>query len=169
MDVPENGSVVVLRGSGPMTDDIPSLQPQQIVGSGTVVLSGDPLSVGPDGIQVSGDSTSVVIDNAITVSAGSTLAVRPDPFASVTLNGVISGAGGLTLGSSTDGYGFGGLAVLTANNTYTGPTVVENIAARIDGHQPASAVSATDDGELAGGGDHRRADRRILGDARFCR
>jgi hypothetical protein len=150
--VPENGSVVVLRGSGTMTDDIPSLQPQQIVGSGTVVLAGDPLTVGPDGIQVSGSSTNVVIDNSITVPAGSTLGVRADPFATATLNGVISGAGGVTLGSSTDGYGFGGLVVLTANNTYTGTTVVQDTAARIDGHQPGSAVIDTNFGELAGGG-----------------
>lgn len=93
-----------------------------------------------------------MIDNPITVPAGSTLGVRADPFATATLNGVISGAGGLTLGSSTDGTGFGGLVVLTANNTYTGTTVVQDTAARIDGHQPGSAVSDTNAGELAGGG-----------------
>jgi hypothetical protein len=143
--VPQNGSIVVLRGSGAMTDNIPGLQPDEILGYGTVHLSGDPLSLGTYGIQVTGYPTNIVIDDPISVAAGTTLSIRSDPDATVTLGGVISGAGGVTTPYGNDS----GVVEFAANNTYTGGTVVD-APLRVDGDQPASAVD--DGGDLFGGG-----------------
>jgi hypothetical protein len=150
--VPQNGSVVVLRGSGTMTDDLAQLQLAEILGYGTVHLSGSPLSVGIDGIQVTGDQTSIVISNPISTTSGASLAFRADPLATLTLDGLISGSGGITAGGATNGVGDGGLVVLTANNTYSGTTLVLNSSLRIEGQQPASPVIVGGAGALTGGG-----------------
>jgi hypothetical protein len=145
--VPEDGSIVVLRGADTMTDNIPGLQPAEILAYGTVHLSGDALSLGTYGIQVSGDTTDDVINDPISVAAGTTLTLRADPFATLTLGGIISGAGGVATPPSN---GFTpGLVALAGNNTYTGGTLVDS-PLRIDGDQPASAVD--DAGQLFGGG-----------------
>jgi len=144
---PQNGSIIVLRGSDTMTDNIPGLQPAEILAYGTVHLSGDALSLGTYGIQVTGYTTNDVINDPISVAAGTTLTLRADPYATLTLGGVISGAGGIATPPSN---GFSpGLVVLAGNNTYTGGTNVES-PLRIDGDQPASAVD--DAGQLFGGG-----------------
>jgi hypothetical protein len=145
--VPQNGSIVVLRGADAMTDNIPGLQPAEILAYGTVQLSGDALSLGTYGIQVTGFPTNVVINDPISVAAGTTLSLRADPDTTLTLGGVISGAGGVTTPFSAAFPT--GLVQLAANNTYTGGTLVD-APLRIDGDQPASAVDVEND--LFGGG-----------------
>jgi hypothetical protein len=145
--VPQNGSIIVLRGAGAMTDNLPGLQPDEILAYGTFHLSGDALTLGTYGIQASGYTTNGVIDDSISVAAGTTLTVRADPYAAITLGGVISGAGGIET-PPTSGLS-AGLVELSANNTYTGSTLVES-PLRIDGDQPGSAVD--DESQLFGGG-----------------
>ncbi len=151
--VPQNGSVVVLRGTGAVTDDLPALQLQEIVDYGSMQLSGDALSIGIDGIQVTGSNTTFVVNNPISITAGTVLALRPDPETTLTVNGVISGAGGLSAGGVNNARESQlGLVLLTADNTYTGATTVMNGPLRIDGHQPASAITVEGFGVLTGGG-----------------
>jgi hypothetical protein len=145
--VPHDGSIVVLRGSDAMIDNIPGLVPAEILAYGTVHVSGDALSLGTYGIQVTGDPTDIVINDPISVAAGTTLMLRADPDTTLTLGGVISGAGGITTPFS-EAYSTG-LVQLAANNTYTGGTLVD-APLRIDGDQPGSAVD--DEGDLFGGG-----------------
>jgi hypothetical protein len=145
--VPQNGSIVVLRGSDTMTDNIPGLQPAEILAYGTVHLSGDALSLGTYGIQATGDTTNVVINDPISVAAETTLTLRADPFATLTLGGVISGAGGVAT-PPVSGLQLG-LVELAGNNTYTGVTLVQG-PLRIDGDQPSSPVDNED--QLFGGG-----------------
>ena len=137
--VPQNGSVVVLSGSGPMTDDIPGLQLQEILDYGSLQLSGDAFSVGLDGIGVTGEHINLVIDDAITAPAGISFALRADPTTTVTVNGLISGSGGITVqGPASRGEG---IVILTGNNTYSGATTVGyGGELQVDGNQPASAV-----------------------------
>jgi len=146
--VPQNGSIVVLRGSDTMTDNIAGLQPAEILAYGTVHVSGDALTLGTYGIQVTGYTTNDVIDDPISIAAGTTLTLRADPYAVLTLGGVISGSGGIET-PPTGAYGGGGLVTLAGNNTYTGGTLVEG-PLRIDGDQPASAVD--DESQVFGGG-----------------
>jgi autotransporter-associated beta strand protein len=147
--IPQNGSVVVLSGSGAMTDDIPGLQLQEIVDYGSVDLSGDAFSVGLDGIGVTGYHVNLVVNNPITAPVGISFALRADPPTTLTVNGVISGTGGITA-EGPEGSG-SGVVVLTADNTYSGVTTVGNGGElQIDGDQPASAV--TIDGSLTGTG-----------------
>lgn len=151
--VPKSGSVVVLRGTGAITDDLPGLQLQEILDYGSVQLSGDALSVGIDGIQVTGANTNFVINDPISTAAGTVLALRPDPQTTLTVNGVISGGGGLNAGGvDLERDSQLGLVLLTANNTYTGPTTVMSGPLRVDGHQPASAINVEAFGVLTGGG-----------------
>ena len=150
--VPHNGSVVVLRGSAAITDDLAPLQLPEILGYGTVHVSGGPLSMGIEGIQVTGYQTNIVISNSMTTAAGTSLTLRAGPFATLTVNGVISGAGGVTSGGASNGFRSSGLVVLTADNTYTGTTAVVNSPLRIDGHQPGSPVIVGSAAQLVGGG-----------------
>jgi autotransporter-associated beta strand protein len=151
--VPQNGSVVVLSGTGGLTDDLPGLQLAAILDYGSMQLSGDALKVGIDGIQVTGSGTNFVVDDPITTAAGTSVALRPDPQATLTVNGVISGAGGVTAGGlSPERFSQLGLVLLTAANTYTGPTNVISGPLRVDGHQPASTVTVQEFGVLTGGG-----------------
>src|SRR5471030_1891609 len=103
-----------------MTDNIPGLVPAEILAYGTVHVSGDALSLGTYGIQVTGYPTNIVINDPIGVAAGTTLMLRADPDTILTLGGVISGAGGITTPFS-QAYPTG-LVQLAANNTYTGGT-----------------------------------------------
>jgi autotransporter-associated beta strand protein len=63
----------------------------------------------------------------------------------LTVNGVISGAGGTTVqGPASRGRG---IVILTGNNTYSGATTVGyGGTLYVDGNQPATAVTVTDDG-----------------------
>jgi hypothetical protein len=148
--VPHNGSVVVLTGTGTITDDLASLQLQELLIWGSVHLAGGPFSVGSDGIEVDGGAAPV-IGAAITTPGGTSLTLRADLTSTLTVSGVISGAGGVT----TDGSPLrldlpGSLVRLTGNNTYTGQTIDADGPLSIDGSQPASAVLV--DGQLTGGG-----------------
>jgi autotransporter-associated beta strand protein len=167
--VPQNGSVVVLRGTGAMTDDLPGLQLQEIVDYGSVQLSGDALSIGIDGIQVTGSNTTFVVNDPISTAAGSVLALRPDPETTLTVNGVISGVGGLSAGGVNDERDSQlGLVLLTADNTYTGATTVMNGPLRVDGHQPASAINIEAFGVLTGGGTTGAVDVDAFGSIDFA-
>jgi autotransporter-associated beta strand protein len=66
-----------------------------------------------------------------------------------TFAGILSGTGGLGVG--TDNFGPGTL-ILTQNNTYTGTTTVQNSTLRVNGLQPASAVTVATGGKLQGTG-----------------
>lgn len=67
--------------------------------------------------QVVGYTPNFVTDTAIETKAGSPLQIGSDSVP-LGLAGLISGPGGLTIGN-------GGSATLSADNTYTGPTVVD--------------------------------------------
>jgi hypothetical protein len=148
--VPRNGSVVVLTGTGTITDDLPSLQLQELLLWTSIHLAGGPFSVGSDGIEVDGGAAPV-IGAAITTPAGTSLTLRADLDSTLTVSGVISGAGGVTSDGSPLHLDLpGSLVRLTGNNTYTGETVDSVGPLSIDGTQPASAVLV--DGQLTGGG-----------------
>ncbi len=151
--VPQNGSVVVLRGSGSMVDDLPPLTLQEVLAYGTLQLSGGVISLASDGIQVTGYLANLVVANPITTPAGGSVAFRADPRTTLTITGVVSGGGGITTGGAapTDFRNNMGLVWLTGDNSYTGPTLVLTGHLRLDGHQPASAVTVMG-GALSGGG-----------------
>ncbi len=125
-----------------MNDDLTlSLSSLSIAGSTT--LHGNQLGIGSDGFAISGTSTSVTVNDALTLSQPST------PFmvaasGVLTVRGVISGPGGLLSGGA-------GVANLMADNAYTGDTTVSDGTLEIDGTQPGSAVVVTG-GRLQGGG-----------------
>ncbi len=101
-------------GSGTVTNDMTGLALLGIqIASGGYTLAGDTITLDDAGfITVLGDSHTVSAPLAL--SGGTTLAVASGQ--TLTLDGAVSGAGGLTL--------YGGRTVLSAANTYAGPTVL---------------------------------------------
>jgi len=89
------------------------------------------------------------------VAFAGTVSLAATPIVDVITNqvgtfaGVLSGAGGLNVG--TDGFGTGTL-IMTQSNTYTGTTTVQNSTLQVNGLQPASAVTVATNGKLQGTG-----------------
>lgn len=91
------------------------------------------------------DASATVIEGAVGLGGtGPTITLLEN----LTINGVVSGSVGLSIVSPSDGR-----LTLTATNTYTGPTNVLGGVLSIDGStDPASAVSVSSGGTLAGTG-----------------
>ena len=110
-----------------------------LIGTGT---STTPWTVNQGTLQIGNGGASGSLASDVTVNAGATLAFnRSDTYS---YGGLISGAGGVTQAGS-------GTTVLTAANTYTGPTTINLGTLAIDG-SITSAVTVNAAGTLAGRG-----------------
>jgi autotransporter-associated beta strand protein len=125
-----NGNTIVAAG-GVLVLDTDYTTPE------TMNLNGGTLrSSASGGVSWSGD---------IILGANSYIR-RKNLGAAITINGVISGDYGLTIGGSETGE-----VVFTAINTYTGPTIVQTGTLTLNGALPNSPVTATT-GTLGGTG-----------------
>ena len=132
-------------------DDLAGLTFEQLlITAGPTTLSGAALAIGTGGIQVKSRVQATIANSISTGASG--LQVIADPQATLSLSGVISGTGGLSVGFSGRGPG---LVVLTADNTYSGTTDVLG-KLEIDGSQPQSNVVVGEfqlvSGSTVGGG-----------------
>ena len=118
--------------------------------SGTLELGANPTLTGPLTFLggVVRTFATVSLNNAVNLASGSTVQMI-NYAGGATLNGVISGSGGLTK-AGLPGVGEGPLT-LTANNTYTGATIVDQGALLVRG-RIVSATTVNDGGTLAGTG-----------------
>lgn len=132
--VPASGDAVEMPIASTSVDDMAGLTLQQLLMTGPANISGVALAIGVGGIQVK-SRVQASITNSISTGASS-LQIIADPEATLNLSGIISGAGGLSVGFSSRGAG---LVVLTADNTYSGTTNVSG-KLEIDGNQPHSNV-----------------------------
>jgi autotransporter-associated beta strand protein len=148
--VPASGDAVEMPIASTSVDDLAGLTLQQLLITGPADISGVALAIGVGGIQVKSRVQASIADAISTGASG--LQVIADPDATLTLGGIISGTGGLSVGFSGRGAG---LVVLTANNTYSGTTSVSGNL-EIDGNQPHSAVivgeSPSFSGDVSGSG-----------------
>jgi hypothetical protein len=146
---PASGDAVEMPIASAPIDDMPGLSLQQLLINGPAHISGVALAIGVGGIQVKSRVQASIANSISTGTSG--LQIVADPVATLTLSGVISGAGGLSVGFSGRGAGF---VVLTADNTYSGTTNVSG-QLEIDGNQPRSNVivgeSPFDSGSAVGG------------------
>lgn len=110
-----------------------------LIGTGTVTT---PWAVEQGTLQIGNGGTSGSIASDVVVNSGATLAFnRSDTY---TYGGVISGDGGVAQNGT-------GTTVLTAAQTYTGPTTVNLGTLAVDG-SIASAVTVNAAGTLSGSG-----------------
>lgn len=101
---------------------------------------------------------SVTLNGSLTISNASWSGTTPETFGRVTMNGNLTGPGGLNVFGGTDhpvippsGFAYGGnLVTLNGLNSYTGPTVVSNLVQlRINtGNQSGGAYTVVDNGML---------------------
>jgi len=132
--LPASGDAVEMPIASAPIDDLPGLTLQQLLLTGPADISGVALAVGVGGIQVKSRVQASIANSISTGASG--LQIIADPDATLNLSGVISGAGGLSVGFAGRGAG---LVVLTADNTYSGTTNVSGNL-EIDGNQPHSNV-----------------------------
>lgn len=140
-----NGSTVAFGGDGTLnlTGTVSGSSALQKVGTGTLRLTGTNTYTG--GTQVSEGTlsgTTNSIKGDVAVAASSTL--RFDQTTTATFANAISGAGEVIKAGT-------GAVTLSANNTYTGPTTVEEGLLSITG-SIVSSVTVEDGGVLGGNG-----------------
>ena len=117
-------------------------------GSDNYTISGIGITLNGGGITLGTGATTGtdVIDLAIALGAAQTWTVT-NASRTLQVNTVISGPG--TAGLTKDGMG---MLVLTADNTYTGPTTVAAGSLLINGTQPGSNVTVNSGATLGGSG-----------------
>jgi autotransporter-associated beta strand protein len=109
-------------------------------GSGTNIIQ-IPINVPFESFLISGSASStLILTNTIKTDSGLILLGA----GAIRILGVISGADVQATGT--------GLTTFTANNTYTGPTIIKNGTMIINGSQPQSDISIDLSGTLGGTG-----------------
>ena len=144
---PTNGDTLVFtQGSGTLNNDLSALTLNEIIfanSNGSWTVSGLAVSVTNNIVQ-SGSGVSNIWNAPLSLTA-SNLTLNIPGNSTLTISGLVSGPGGLTLAGP-------GTVILSNANTYTGPTRALFGSLALNSNQPQSSVTVGPNGTLTGVG-----------------